>query len=296
VPPSDAALARDALAATATWVRNELALTLRVGLVPIEAVRAYGADVRVARFAPSDNIVIAAFSGGGMAFVDAAVKRGEFAVAPSPPEVRPDLSGLSCRYEPIPSRRGQVLSLVVAPAPGAAPVAFRTVVEDVVRLVEQSPDASRPVPGRGMRIKWPPSGFDLEVRAQRRADEPRLLRQVRVLAWTLFAFLVLRTGLPVGAFIPKRYVRQVVENSDFRKFDDTLRMVLDCTVELAAAIEQRLQAAAAAGTVRYGLHRQDAAMMTCFTPSPANPNHVHFIDGALGGYATAASALKAEVR
>jgi hypothetical protein len=69
--------------------------------------------------------------------------------------------------------------------------------------------------------------------------------------------------------------------------------VLDCTPELAAAIEQRLKAAAADGVVRYGLHRQAAAMMTCFTPSPANPNHVHFIDGALGGYATAASALKA---
>jgi hypothetical protein len=34
-------------------------------------------------------------------------------------------------------------------------------------------------------------------------------------------------------------------------------------------------------------------MMTCFTPSPMNPNHVHFIDGADGGYALAASVLKA---
>ena len=36
-------------------------------------------------------------------------------------------------------------------------------------------------------------------------------------------------------------------------------------------------------------------MMTCFTPSPINANHVHFIDGALGGYTTAAIALKAEL-
>jgi hypothetical protein len=275
-------------------VREELGLTLRVGLAPVEAVRAQGADVRIARFAPSDNIVIAAFSGGGLAWVDAAVKRGEFTVAPSPPEVRPDLSGLSCRYEEIPSRRGQVLSLVVTPAPGAAPAAFRAVVEDVTRLVERSPDASRPVPGRGLRLKWPPTGFDLEVRAQRRAGEARLIRQIRVLAWTLLAFLIMRTGVPVGRFIPEKYTRQVVENSDVRKFDDALRMVLDCTPELAAAIEQRLKAAAADGVVRYGLHRQEAAMMTCFTPSPTNPSHVHFIDGAFGGYATAASALKAD--
>jgi len=294
VPASDGKLARGALAATATWVREELGLTLRTGLVPVAAVRAHGADVRVARHAPSGNIVIAAFSGGGMAWVDAAVKRGEFTVPPSPPQMRPDLSGLSCRYEEIPSRRGVVLSLVVTPAPGIAPAAFRAVVEDIVRLVEQSPDASRPVPGAGLRLKWPPTGFDLEVRAQRRAGEARLLRQIRVLAWTLFVVLIMRTGIPVGRFIPKKYTRQVIENSDFRKFDDALRMVLDCTDELAASVENRLKVAAAHGVVRYGLHRQDAAMMTCFTPSPANPNHVHFIDGALGGYALAASALKAD--
>jgi hypothetical protein len=44
--------------------------------------------------------------------------------------------------------------------------------------------------------------------------------------------------------------------------------------------------------VRYGTHRQRAAMMTCFTPSPTRSNHVHFIDGAMGGYAMAASAMK----
>ena len=48
-----------------------------------------------------------------------------------------------------------------------------------------------------------------------------------------------------------------------------------------------------AGVARYGLHRQDAAMMTCFTPSAIRSDHVHFIDGARGGYASAATALKA---
>jgi hypothetical protein len=92
--------------------------------------------------------------------------------------------------------------------------------------------------------------------------------------------------------VPARYSREAVENSDFRKFDYSLRTVLDCTPELADEIERRLTEAQAAGVVRYGSHRQDAAMMTCFTPSPTNPNHVHFIVGALGGYAMAASALK----
>jgi hypothetical protein len=88
-------------------------------------------------------------------------------------------------------------------------------------------------------------------------------------------------------------MQQVVENSDFRKYDDGLRMILDCTVELERALTERLAAAAASGILRYGLHRQDAAMMTCFTPSVMRSDHVHFIDGARGGYASAATALKA---
>jgi DUF3095 family protein len=95
-----------------------------------------------------------------------------------------------------------------------------------------------------------------------------------------------------AALFQKKYTREVVENSDFRKFDDSLRMVLDCSPELAANIDDCLKAAAAKGVVRYGSHRQQAAMMTCFTPSPSRPSHVHFIDGAQGGYALAAAALK----
>jgi hypothetical protein len=114
-----------------------------------------------------------------------------------------------------------------------------------------------------------------------------------VLIWTLLAYLVMRFGISLGGFVPAKYTRELIDNSDFRKFDDSLRMVLDCTTELADEIERYLAECAKQGVVRYGTHRQPAAMMTCFTPSPTQSNHVHFIDGAMGGYAIAASALKA---
>ena len=103
----------------------------------------------------------------------------------------------------------------------------------------------------------------------------------------------MRFNISAGGFVPDTYIKQVVENSDFRKYDDGLRMVLDCVPELADAMEKRLAAAAADGTIRYGLHRQKAAMMTCFTLSVTQPDHFHFVDGAGGGYAAAATALKA---
>jgi len=292
VAPDDAALARRALAETATWVKENLDLDLRIGMATVAEVRAQARDVRVARYMPSVNVSIAMFSGGGMAWADAAMKRGEIAVPPAPAGSHPDLSGLSCRYELIPSQRGQVLSLLVTPGERASAAEFRAVVETVIRIVEKTPNASRPLPGQGLKLRWPPQGYDLEARASRRAGESIGIRKAKVLARTFLYFLIMRSGLRVGRFTPAKYTQELIENSDFRKFDDALRMVLDCTPQLAAEIEDCLKIAAAKGAVRYGAHQQDAAMMTCFTPSPVNPNHVHFIDGAQGGYALAASALK----
>ena len=218
------------------------------------------------------------------------MKRGEFAIEAAPPGTQPDLTGLSCRFEEIPSVRGLILSVLVVPARGADPAAFRKLIEDIVALVERTPDAGRPVPPGGPPLRWPPAGVEFEARAKR--GGPLLKRRIAVLAHTLFVYTVMRYGIRVGGFVPKTYVQQVVENSDFRKYDDGLRMILDCTPELEARLTQRLSEAAAAGVIQYGLHRQDAAMMTCFTPSALRSDHVHFIDGARGGYASAATALK----
>ena len=291
VAPDDVGRARQALAATASWVKDDLDLVMRVALVPIAAVRAQGLDVRVARFGPSPNLSYAMFSGGGLGWAEAAMKRGEFAMPVAPPGTQPDLSGLSCRFEEIPSVRGLILSVLVVPAPGADASAFRKLIEDVTAQVERSPDSGRPVPPGGPPLRWPPAGVEFEARARRGGS--LLRRRAGVLAHTLFAYLIMRLGISVGGFVPKTYVRQVVENSDFRKYDDGLRMVLDCTPELERKLTERLAVAASAGIARYGLHRQDAAMMTCFTPSALRSDHVHFIDGARGGYASAATALKA---
>ena len=285
------AAARAALAATATWVTEDLGLKMRVALVPVGAIRAQGLDVRLARFGPSANLSYAMFSGGGLGWAELAMKRGEFAVAPAPPGTQPDLTGLSCRFEEMSASRGLILSVLVLPARAADPAAYREIIERIVALVERSPDAGRPVPAGGPPLRWPPQGIDYEARAARGGSLAR--RRASVLGRTLLYYAIMRFGIRVGRFVPAVYRQQVVENSDFRKYDDALRMILDCTEELANELNARLTEAATRGIVRYGLHRQDAAMMTCFTPSAVRSDHVHFIDGARGGYASAATALKA---
>ncbi|MBI3433580.1 MAG: DUF3095 domain-containing protein [Proteobacteria bacterium] len=290
VPPSAVEGARAALAATATWVREDLGLALRIALVPVANVRSRGFDVSVARYAPSPDIDYAMFSGGGLRWADSAMKRGEIALDAAPAGTRPDLSGLSCRFSEILARNGVILSLIVVPAGDIA--AFYRLVRETVATIERSPQASRPIPDDGPALRWPPPGLDLEARATRDAHGALAMRKAALLVQTLMAYVVFRFGIRVGGFDPRTYVRQVVENSDYRKYDDGLRMIIDCTPRFADTLERSLADAATAGACHYGTHRQDKAMMTCYVPSHLAGNHVHFIDGAMGGYAAAARVLK----
>ncbi len=290
VAPHWADATRTALAATLCWTREELALQLRGAMMPMKSVRESGLDVRIARFAPSENVSYAMFTGGGLAFAESAMKQGRFAVTEAAPGTRPDLTGLSCRFQEMPSVHGLILALLVLPRESASAAAFRRVVDDLVQLVEERGHA--PVPADGPTFGWPPQGVELEAHIGRRPGEWLALRRAGVLFRTLAYFLIMRLRLKVGGFVPSTYLRQVVENSDFRKYDDALRMIVDCSPELADEIERRCAAAAREGIVRYGTHRQEAAMMTCFTPSPTRADHVHFVDGASGGYALAALAMK----
>ena len=258
VPAAAAAAARQALAETATWVKEDLDLTLRIGMVPVADIRAQGLDVRVARYAPSENISIAMFSGGGMAWADAAMKRGEIAVPQAPSGAHPDLSGLSCRYRGNPG-----LARPRAVAGGSARG------ERGCRGIPRCDRGDRPYRGENPRRvaagAGPATAFHLAPgraptsRRERRAAPTNrsALRKIKVLAWTFLYFLVMRFGITVGAFIPAKYTRELIENSDFRKFDDSLRMVLDCTPALADEIEQHLD----------GLRRESASCATAHTAS-----------------------------
>src|SRR5258705_1480825 len=220
------------------------------------------------------------------------MKAARYPPPPAPPGTRPDLTNLSCRWSPIASRHGTILSLIVRAMPGADPAVFAATARRLIDLVEAT-DTGQGRPGlpADLVVGWPPKGFDLEARAGKRSRS--LIRaRLQVLARTLFSFLIFRSGVKVGGFNPAHYRQVSLANTDFRKFDDGLRMTLDCSHETADEIERLLAEARAAGTLHYGSHRQPAGQMTCIVPSSLSDTHLHFLDGAGGGYALAAQRLK----
>lgn len=290
VPPEGIEAARGALAGVARWIDEDLGLQMRVALVPLAEIRAAGLDVRVSRLQASPDTAFAMFAGGGSAWAEAEMKAGRFAVAPAPPGSRADLTGLSCRWNPVAARKGQIVSLLATPGRNATPETFRALVADVVALANAAEGAS-PLPAEGPVPVLYLGGMEAEARAQAPAGK-RLMARLGVIVAVLLTILLYRTNLVIGGFSARAYSRDVAANSDFRKFDDGLKMTLDIDAQQLARIEARLKEAAAAGICRYGIHAQSSALVTCIVPSITTRDHVHFVDGAEGGYARAALQLK----
>ncbi|BDA84900.1 hypothetical protein Sa4125_24420 [Aureimonas sp. SA4125] len=290
--PDDEAVGRQALARTAAWITASFGLTMRTAMVSVEDIRRAGLDLRLARFAVSPDVSYAMFSGGGLAWGEARMKAGDDAIPPATDGIGPDLTGLSCRFSEIPARNGVILSLIAMPK-GAGNGGYASVVSDLLAIADEAAGSSNPVPQGGPQQALRVDSLLAEAKtAGARTARPLALSAIRVGLRMVIAHLIFRFRRRIGGFDPMHYLAQLVRNSDFRKFDDGLRMTLDCTENAAERIEARLRRAADDGIVVFGTHRQAAALMTCFVPSPTRSDHVHFVDGASGGYAMAARSIK----
>ena len=293
VAPGDAGLAAMALQGVSTFAREEFGIVMRIAMLGAAEIRASKRDVTVARFAASEHSNYAMFSGGGLAWFEGEVKSGRFQLDPAPAGARANLEGLSCRWKIAPAAQGVVLSLIVVPL-GQAGLPYKQLVEDIVRLADQAHQGGRPITASSLKTEWPGKGLELETAASLQPGQTRYRRRLAILAQTFLATVFLRFRLKTSVFDAPAYVADVAANADFRKFDDGLKMTLDCTPELADVLEARLEAASDIAV--HGTFRQNEALMTCFVPSITERNHVHFVDGAGGGYALAAKAMKERLR
>jgi hypothetical protein len=291
VSGSDAPAAAAALGAMANFAHDEFQLDLRVATIPVREVRAAGPDVKIARYGATPHCVYAMFAGGGLSWFEAEAKRGRYALPPAAAGAKPDLSGLSCRWGVAPAKQGVILSLIVAPR-GDDP-RFGALVDEIVRMALAAPSSGRPITLASLGVADPAKSIALEAAVTTASGVSRARALVSAATSYLLGVTFHVFKLKAAGFDAALYASDVAANADFRKFDDGLRMTLDCSPAFADALETRL--AAADDFASWGAFRQEAAQLTCFVPSITERGHVHFVDGAGGGYTMAARAMKARL-
>jgi hypothetical protein len=276
-------------------------LGLRIGAVSVGELAEDGHEVRVARYKASENIHLAMFAGTGVSEAERRIKSeeiGERYAFSGEPDEHADLSGFQCRWTPIQAKKDHVVSLMVRTVdsdPVASALIYNRVLEGLNRVLKG--EDGRPVSPDSLNLtlkkKW------LQVEAHVGTGSTGGFAHFKAILeaylGVAFGWIVMKLGIDTKDFPGSRYKEQVTANSDFRKFDDTLRMVVDITKEQVADIRTLLETEYEKRAIYFGTHVADSALITCVIER-FEGEHYHFIDGDNGGYALAAKEMKAQMK
>lgn len=283
-------LVNDVAARIRRWALDEFQIEIRVGIALVSEIQAAGFQVRVARFGASDSVDFAVFSGGGVKWLERQIKTGAMSIPMAAVGDHPDLNGLSCRWSNIKAKNGNIVSLVVEPSNMGSDDEFFETAKAIISKTDEAIDSGSPIPAEGPSVEYPPPGMGIEARASR-AGKSYWVRYIELCVENLFAWVLFRLGWVVGGFDPKHYRRQTGLNTDHRKFEDGLKMTFDCDDATLDWVRKFLDDAKIAGKIKYGISIQSEAFLTCIVIAPTKDDHVHFVDGASGGYSAASKML-----
>ncbi len=277
--------------------QNEFQFELRIAIIPVSEIRARGGLILLSKFRMTSSATLAMIQGGGLRIADQLAKGPEgekFRLHFENVEnlAAPDLSSLSCRWAPFQNRNGVILSVLVqAKDPSQASEVYREVLKGIHPIFEN--ETNRPVAQENYRT----GSLIKSLWRERKIKKSMKLKAflIEVVIPTLYIRLIkIFPQLPAADQF-REYLTDTIKNSDYKKLDDTLRMVLDCTPEQETRLGKFLEKFRVAGTINYGCHRSASALMTCVMEGMNADQHIHFVDGSDGGYAMAAKIMKAQL-
>ncbi|NJR65117.1 MAG: DUF3095 domain-containing protein, partial [Leptolyngbyaceae cyanobacterium CRU_2_3] len=289
--------ARRALLAARQQALDSFGMNLRVGVVPVEVIRADGYQLKVAKFRVTDNYSQASFTGGGLTYATQLVKAdidpNLYRLDTYQPSFKADFSGLECRWQDIPSQPGHTLSLIVS-TNGFWAKSSDTIYAEVLGKIQTifgGENGYHPVRNSSLNLSFNLKKLSIEAKMRSPNPRYRLFYLAKMLVENLLGYVLMGLKLKLGNVHWGRYKQDVSAATDYQKFDDILRMVISSSAAQIEYLTEYLERRFKAGELVYGLHVSDRTLMTCLVFG-RDGHHTHFVDGADGGYTLAAKAFK----
>lgn len=296
IPPCylDAALA--ALKGTQKVSTEAYNLELRTGYVAVSDLRAAGHEVLISKMQVTDHAFQAAFAGSGMTEAEVWLKKDPTKYAiPAEIPAEADFSGLQCRWDRIPSPRDETVSLLIESRCTTLAEQSRLYQDTMAKITEiyGDRDQHHPLQANNMQMTFSNEKLRTETRLYSVGKSwlYKLGYAIKIRFIAMMGSLMMATNMVANGYNWGGYKEDMIRHSDHRKFDNMLRMVLAGSAQQREKLEEWLKAKQEAGVLFYGISTSEAALLTCLVFQHGH-DHFHFVDGADGGYALAATHLK----
>jgi hypothetical protein len=272
-------------------------------MVPMSLIQQDGHQVLVGKYQPSSHFQQAMFQGNGLRYAEALVKDpgpdNPYIVSESQIEANGNFEGFECRWNEVPSAHEETVAIMVQalePEITSEQTIYKEVSQKILAIYGPEEDHH---PVKSAQLTLASSLRKLSVEAR--------IRTCFQTCWKLLKYaLRLKFSVNLGEFLMLnnvktknvdwgKYKQNLIANTDYRKFDETLRMIISGTLEQRKQLVAYLEKLHIERKIVYGIHASPAAIITCMIFN-YDTDHVHFLDGSNGGYTMAAKEMKRQLK
>jgi len=270
--------------------RENFNLDLRVGIIPVDEIYARNHSLRISRFSSSETFSIPVVLGDGLAYAEKMIKGDDYLLSghdTTNDEI--DLSGMQCRWDKIepPENSEEIVTLIVI-AQNCQQQA--EVFSKVIRQLDQiygTPEKRQPISVSKLIFRTSFNSLGKEMK--HRLGKIKFFELIKSWFINIYGYIYFRTESG------KNYLKQLVAMSDTLVMDGRINTVITGTAQQRLALQKALDALEYKHEILYALYVSGQSVMSCYVRD-LEDDHIHFVDGAEGGYTQAAGVLKQKIR
>lgn len=260
---------------------------LKIGHVSLEDVYKKGMHLKIARARINPVFNIPVILGNGLQYAETLVKNFPEQVVVPVDNLPLNLDGMECKWNRIkpPEENQEVISLIVSNHGEEEPSKNFSQVLKAIDDIYGSPRSRKPISVKRLKLNAKLGQINLEMRTRLGKFNGFYL----VKNW-------LKNNLGKLYFnfsdSGKIYLEKLVELTDTITVDGRINTVITGNADQRSSLVSFLDHLEKAGKIKYGLHVSGESVMSCYVKDMATNDHIHFVDGADGGYTKAANNLK----
>jgi hypothetical protein len=266
--------------------RENFGLELRVGYVHVADIYGQGLQLNISKLRTSELFAIPVLLGDGLTFAEKKIKGPDYMFASLTGKGEElDLSGMQCRWDRIkpPENFYEVVSLLaIAPEGVDQADAFKKVIDNI-DAIYGGPQKRKPITVDKLKLKATLAKIGLEMKARMGAFRPFYLLYTWIKMSLGFLYFRTKKG--------RKYLHNLVDLSDTLVIDGRINTVISGTSQQRELLETALNKIELEGRIIYGLYVSNESIMSCYVRNMSD-RHIHFVDGAEGGYTKAAGVIK----
>ncbi|MCG9971142.1 DUF3095 family protein [Christiangramia crocea] len=269
---------------------NNFGLHLRIGHVPVREIYDQGLDLKIARGQVTGLLSIPLALGKGLQYAEQKIKEAEESEKVDLNNVELDLTGMECKWEKVEPPRidHEVMSLIIDGCQNEDPSQIYSEILEKIDAI-YGPHTDR-TPITVNKLK-PITGLrQIRNEMKLKQEKSTLIQIFKHWLIAMFGEIYLK-----NTATGRNYMRKLVELTDNLTIDGRINTVITGTFRQRKSLLEYLDRLENEKKIKYGYHVSRQSIMSCYVRDIHTDDHIHFVDGADGGYTKAANNLKAKL-